>query len=374
MRPGQSYNDLRKHNIFGTHAELHGVIAPDGQFHKLDAKQGHYDFIFSKMKPIHKKPKDTDQEYENHAHALKAGWIPLAHAGANSFSVHKDIAKQKTHPAMVTLRNMMKDQGYPFVANIHNDKAWESRKEAEPQKFHKYGTFSKSEGAREVLQKGAMHRLAPHPNKPLDEQLRNDVAQWQKLAPTSDRPELRAHREALPRMEGADRKRALHRMAKETKVKQVGGKLHFLLHRGMSKEEHDFSVGHGFVGHQKHSSWTPRYETAANFGYAYTTDHGKPNEVKGKVVSAWISEDHIHHVPMQIGHTGSKRGKNPFDNEHEIIVSPHTSKVHAVAEGEFRDGKSLPPQNLDEHINLKARRAKTGGRAFVEATIRDRKR
>jgi len=178
------------------------------------------------------------------------------------------------------------------------------------------------------------------------------------------------HREAIEPIQGNARFRALHKLAAATKVRRAAdGGREFLLHRGdrgvrllpalpkgMSNDTH--------VSHSTRSSWTPKYHIAANFGFSPAT--GATN-----VDSAWIHENKIVTSAKQYGNTAAylggddyarknnfgafslaREGKNPLDNEHEIIVEPHVSERASFEPKDFTDVSS----NLDSRITQRGQK------------------
>jgi hypothetical protein len=206
------------------------------------------------------------------------------------------------------------------------------------------------------LEKGSLQsRTKFSPKGSLSEPHREAMSTWQG-APSADRA---GNRENLPNMEGSSRERALHKLSGQTKTKLIGNKRHFLLHRGMSPEEHSSSVKNGTVNHPaQHSSWTPKQNLANNFANPYS-------KTPGKTVSAWVHEDNVHTVPKQFGAVdrdyaaASGERSNRMANEHEVIVKPgHSSKVESEKDAErptSRTGDRIHdrPDNTNDAINIK---------------------
>jgi hypothetical protein len=176
------------------------------------------------------------------------------------------------------------------------------------------------------------------------------------------------------------------------------GKREFLLHRGMSDEEHKAisnpaSLTHpdvlrgslpatGMVNHAEGtSSWTPEHRTARNFANEY---RGYINP--GHVVSAWIPETHISSIPMQYGkldeNSDLQRGRrnykpplgpNEYRGEHEVIVDPdHNSRL---ATPEEVQSTIKPMSTLHGRINEGGKKKDSLGRSYYQASaefLRDR--
>jgi len=121
----------------------------------------------------------------------------------------------------------------------------------------------------------------------------------------------RLHRDAIKPVEGNLRARSLHKLAAATKVRRAedGGR-EFLLHRGDSGRYPQIAPTYPkgtdpstHVAHSGRSSWTPKYHTAANFGF--NSDTGKTN-----VDSAWIHENKIVTSAKQYGNVAAYLGGN----------------------------------------------------------------
>jgi hypothetical protein len=173
--------------------------------------------------------------------------------------------------------------------------------------------------------------------------------------------------EKIPRLEGPARARALHRLHGHTKVRRhKSGEREFLLHRGMSKEElgnsRPSSKTISFSNKTNHTSWTPDPDVARGFA----EDGGEHPKY---IVSAWIKESDIHHVPKAIGskEPGSARnsrsatfGEMNRAEEHEVIVrAGHQSEFHA-AEAYVHvwppPKASLKDQSIDARINRRGKK------------------
>src|SRR5690606_17039991 len=119
-----------------------------------------------------------------------------------------------------------------------------------------------------------------------------DVGNWQ-------RGGAKEERARIPAISGNARERALHKLSAATKIRRgENGEREFLLHRGASDEEHAESIKYGYALQNSHSSWTPDYNVALRFASKY----GNANKpAKHNVMSAWVPESQIHHIPKQLG-------------------------------------------------------------------------
>lgn len=175
----------------------------------------------------------------------------------------------------------------------------------------------------EDLAKGAMSRLAPfNPHKDVNLEAQKPTAAWQDTHDHADR-------EAIPRMEGAARMRALHGLHGKAQVRvNSEGEREFLLHRGHNPME----------PHEGRKSWTTNYYEA-NSKARYNGGPGGAERlpghpVEGHVTSRWIPESKIVSIPNQLGGIDTSRyhnlspegkwrgGKNEYNFEHEIIAEP----------------------------------------------------
>jgi len=215
------------------------------------------------------------------------------------------------------------------------------------------------------MQKGAMKRLAPFKPQSLPHPIREEMETWQDDQPKDARENLADHG-----MSREAKMRALHRLHANTHVRRnpVSGEREFLLHRGMSREEHAQSLkdGDGSIHHSTATSWTPHYAVSQEFGSVYR------QKGEGKIASAWIPERHIRFVPKQHGtwdgDSNTAPKKNHYENEdnvdvpeHEVIVEPHRSKLVGPYElNRLTSGQStntIGPQSIDEKVNHRGRMA-----------------
>ncbi len=169
------------------------------------------------------------------------------------------------------------------------------------------------------------------------------IKHWQETGDLEDRHFL-ADRGRMPR---AELERALQKLHGLTQMRRNSKTLEreFLLHRGMSQEElKEGLIGKGFRSKEP-TSWTPSRTQAIRFAKdaLYDGDFSP-----GHVVSAWISEKHIAHMPGEV-RVGAKLPGVKLPREHEVIVRPHESEVHqavpvkAAAKGEDDAAKAEAP-------------------------------
>lgn len=203
------------------------------------------------------------------------------------------------------------------------------------------------------LAKGAVQRIAAfnpaHDVQPEDKEALGD---WQSYGQSDSgyRPDEgefdpKDIREGLSRMHQHANVRAMNKLMSMTKWRRNpdSGEREFLLHRGMSPEEYNTNVNHdeGVVHHKdQRSSWTPDYTKAKDFTKPdYLEDANIPvtstaPDDEYKVVSAWIPESKIVHMPKMYGRTnyasrGRPHGENEYAQENEVIVNHnHRSQIH----------------------------------------------
>lgn len=170
-------------------------------------------------------------------------------------------------------------------------------------KFEKNGQWS--------LEKGSMGRLAPISHKDaISYQLdKPEVEDWT-TGGAAGEPNREA-RERMPRLEGPARQRGLHKLSSltQSRINPQTKEREFLLHRGTSNDE---IKAHGSGELDMKTSWTPHLHMANEFA---------ENNL-GDVLSAWVPEKHIHHMPWAIGAT-----PGDFKDEREVIVNPHKLNV-----------------------------------------------
>jgi len=170
-------------------------------------------------------------------------------------------------------------------------------------KFNKSGQWS--------LEKGAMRRLAPMTPSAVSSYGRQlpIVQDWTMRNKGNVRRE-QIKREQIPKLEGPARIRGLHKLSSMTqsRINPNTKEREFLLHRGASQDEIN---AHKVGKIDTRTSWSPLKDTAEDFAEGHN----------GSIMSAWIPEKYVHHIPNAIGH--DKTPHEQFKNEHEVIVSPH---------------------------------------------------
>ena len=182
-----------------------------------------------------------------------------------------------------------------------------------------------------------------NPQKDITPQEHRAIGLWQNEANPNDRDDV-------PGIAGAGRVRALHKLHGITKVrKNPSGEREFLLHRGMSDAEHYKHVTGGRITNDENiSSWTTNRKYAKSAAKEFLYD----NNYSPHVVSAWIRESDIHHVPAMLGETTvdmePKPGKNQYRDEEEVLVRPHSSKLASTKD--LADIKR-PSTNIHNRIN-----------------------
>jgi len=180
-----------------------------------------------------------------------------------------------------------------------------------------------------TLQKGSRQRK--YPVQPIPQKELDGINSWQSGAPG-------AKRENVPAMEANRLERAKANLARHAQVRQGENGSEYLLHRGMSPEEHAASVKGENVDHSVLSSWTPKLDTAEKLA----------NNYAGHLVSAWVPGSHIHSYLPQAGEL-DYRGESEHLKEHEVVVAPgHNSSVHT-------GDPTLASDPVHKRINHKAR-------------------
>ena len=159
----------------------------------------------------------------------------------------------------------------------------------------------------EDLNKGVARRLMPfNPRKDVGEFERQDMKDWQSGEAQND---IRDSSEAIS---GNARKRALHQLHgwAETRKHPVTGEREFLLHRGVSAEERDFTnTGKSYQSHRA-ASWSPDVQVGLQFAGEYQNKDKSKN-----MASAWIPESKIKHIPGAIQ-------PSEYSGEREVITHP----------------------------------------------------
>jgi hypothetical protein len=98
-------------------AKMHGWISPEGKYHHMAPKQDHAKWIHQQLKSKHDSTEKSVKE------GLKSGWISVGHAGSRNAAVHPEIIKDKHHPAVKKLRDMVKEHhpGTDFGLYVHEE-------------------------------------------------------------------------------------------------------------------------------------------------------------------------------------------------------------------------------------------------------------
>lgn len=222
----------------------------------------------------------------------------------------------------------------------------------------------------EELDKGVMRRLFPfNPKKDVQVDDKKDLRLWQTYGNDGydgeiieDPDDVRQVREGLSEINPNAKKRGLNKLMSmtQTRINPETKEREFLLHRGMSSEEYKNSI---FVAGNENSiissnktSWMPDLESAHNYKNTnYATSGRLPKQRHGKVVSAWIKESDIHHIPKMYGAIDGNykgHGSNEYEDENEIILKPHKSILFN------RPKKNKKPQKLaaSENVNKNIKR------------------
>lgn len=225
---------------------------------------------------------------------------------------------------------------------------------------HLFGGQKEEKLAASELEKGVKQRLFPVKDEKQERDgmfgkaIRRDMRGWQSSASPSDRERV-AKWGHTPN----ERKRALHNLAGSTKtmVHPETGERHYLLHRGVSKDERSaaFDEVDGKTGHNDYSSWTPIVEIADDFSK-------RKGFAAGGVASAWIPESAISSIPKHLGsyRQSDGKGSNIYSGEHEVIVNPgeydleqnKNVKQH-IGWDKGLGGKGV--YNIDQAINLRGK-------------------
>jgi len=178
------------------------------------------------------------------------------------------------------------------------------------------GKIAASEAMSNDLNKGSLQRKMPFDPRSVPEKERNSVETW---------TQTRDGRDEIPEISDKNAlKRGIHKLHGKTEVRKhpKTGERMFLMHRGVEAFEHDDVKEKG--AHDANSSWSPSYDIAHGFAKQHTSaNHDRSR--KPEVLSAWISENQIHHIPSSIGEKKSDSSikNSKFKGEHEVIVKPH---------------------------------------------------
>lgn len=222
--------------------------------------------------------------------------------------------------------------------------------------------MKKAEKALEEMEKGVAQRLFPFNPEEIPLEEKKKINEWQDYEGEFP-PDMR---ETLPSIPEHIKQRALLRLSGKTQVRRnpETGEREFLLHRGVlsgsridpSKKEYSLD---------SRTSWTWDPKIARKFTSTEGhSDQGQKffdekREKKGHLVSAWIPESKIAHIPSMYGQvnpplleykkrmvqaqrTSPKTAEkstfftntleNTFANEGEVIVEPHSGKIVPFSE------------------------------------------
>ena len=192
------------------------------------------------------------------------------------------------------------------------------------------------------LTKGSAQRRMPfNPTKDVHDDEANKILSWQE-------DEEHDAKEQIKPMEGNLRRRALHRLhgMTQSRIHPKTGEKEFLLHRGITNSNEELGLG-------DFPSFTTDKDVAADF--ASTNTIGDSD-----VISSWVPESRIHHMPKMIGRFGEK---SFHPDEGEVIVDNRGKHIdHTSGKGiydytdsrkHFRDKDLQPPKNVNERIKSK---------------------
>lgn len=182
------------------------------------------------------------------------------------------------------------------------------------------------------LAKGAMRRLAPYDPTKVNETERYKAAGWMTEQDRDARHSLKDLGEIAPNA----KIRALHQLSGKTQVRinPHTKEREFLLHRGAGRIES--ALVNRDKAHNALTSWTPKKSLATSFAHDYQ-DINEPDFLAREgqrlgveptehshLMSAWIPESMIHHVPRMI--EPREANDESYSNEQEVIVKPHQLK------------------------------------------------
>lgn len=213
------------------------------------------------------------------------------------------------------------------------------------------------------LVKGSLQRKHPFNPKQVEYVKRKVTENW-----TMGHGDV--SREEVPRMEGNDRTRAIHRLHSLTPSRRNPdtGEREFLLHRGQTAAD----AANQDIGHQGKASFTPIPKKAADFAKQGVIDLDNNNfehldedhpflSKFGNVYSAWVPESKIHSIPNQ---WGSDVYENPNEakglpgrqfryDEHEVIIDTHGLNLHQVNKyDQIEHLKQLHQKHIDAVQNV----------------------
>jgi GNAT superfamily N-acetyltransferase len=232
--------------------------------------------------------------------------------------------------------------------------------------------------AAQELKKAGFNRRHPFNPNSIGPEHREAVDNW---VEHGDYMDSKDWRDKIPRLEGPARERALHRLHGATQVRRnAQGEREFLLHRGLGARELAAGRKRGssdtHFRSEHHTSWSPHEDVA----HSFAEDKHIPENLH-YIVSAWVKESDIHHIPKAIGSkaAGDERnedaeqfGRQNRHSEHEIIVrAGHKSYIHGVAPYQKRPWPPKPPvHDIHDKINVRAQeKTKAAEHAGAKAKI-----
>ena len=192
------------------------------------------------------------------------------------------------------------------------------------------------------LSKGSAQRRMPfNPTRDVHDDEANKILSWQE-------DEEHDAKEQIKPMTGNLRQRALHRLhgMTESRIHPETGEKEFLLHRGITDSNEELGLG-------DYPSFTTHKDVAADF--ASTNTIGDTD-----VISSWVPESRIHHVPKMIGRFGQQsfhpeEGEVIVDNTGGHIDHRNGRGIDRYTDSRkfFRDRKLKPPKNFNERMKAK---------------------
>lgn len=296
----------------------------------------------------HSQNSQSDQyKYEHEVIVKPRGISPLVHRDEVAKLTGVDKDDKYSHPGGKVLDNP--DRMINFRQQNQNQFG------GDPVARNKYilPEFKRNRFKKSQLQKGVKQRLFPvkggTADTPNPEATSYSMNSWQTHENNIGRKQLAYDLEV--QLSPQAKARALHSLHGKTAVRRNKyGEREFLLHRGMGSREKEsaLDIPSRQTMYNAPTSWTPNVETASWF------ERGGD----GALVSAWIPESAIKHIPMQLGHPTKKR-KNPYAKEHEVIVHPgnyhlvHDKEVkRLIGQGKRDRGPGI--YSLDQAVNFRA--------------------
>jgi len=191
----------------------------------------------------------------------------------------------------------------------------------------------------------------------------NNLHSWTESPKLYSKDQVSQWRKDIPEMHPNAKKRALNKLHSKTNVKKhpETGERMFQMWRGMSSDEYNSLKSKKF-NKEYTSSWTPDLDVAQKF--MKPKEGSIDSRDNYRLMSAWIPESQIHHIPNAIGEkkeavdigigTVLKDRKNVgpsrLKQENEVIVKPHQLSV--TGHGEFFN-KVRSESNKPESAEIK---------------------